>query len=214
MARQSFMWTALPNGYAPGGTSLRVSVLLSPRLDPQADPKALGSFAPDWTDWPATLTSASVKVTLGGSSVSVPLTQTTGPNRVDLTYGGPDSVGLEGVVHERAVRAPVRLPGSVRPPGALVRHRDDGAASCSDLYAKLAAAADGNMPKVSDIVDDTRLVAARRHRCRDRSLRDRREQRTAEARAAVRRVRQDRPGVPGQVQSRRWRGFNCFTRRR
>ena len=76
MARQSFMWTALPNGYASGGTSLRVSVLLSPRLDPQADPKELGSFAPDWTDWPATLNGAAVKITLGGSSVSVPLTQT------------------------------------------------------------------------------------------------------------------------------------------
>ena len=55
MARQSLMWTALPNGYSADGTSLRLSVLLSPRLEPQAQPKALSSFFPDWEDWPATL---------------------------------------------------------------------------------------------------------------------------------------------------------------
>ena len=35
MAQQSLIWTALPNGYTADGSGLRLSVLLSPRLDPQ-----------------------------------------------------------------------------------------------------------------------------------------------------------------------------------
>ncbi len=86
MARQSLMWTALPNGYSADGTSLRVSVLLSPRLEPQAQPNALSSFFPDWEDWPATLRTATFTMAMSsGGSVSIPLTQTTGPNRVDIT---------------------------------------------------------------------------------------------------------------------------------
>ena len=38
MARQSLVWTALPNGYTPDGQWLRFSAFLSPRLHPQADP--------------------------------------------------------------------------------------------------------------------------------------------------------------------------------
>ena len=64
MAQQSFMWTALPNGYTPDGKSLRLSVLLSPRLDPaHPDPTSpslprLDSFYPDWEDWPSTIKKA------------------------------------------------------------------------------------------------------------------------------------------------------------
>ena len=35
MARQSLIWTALPNGFTADRTGLRMSVMLSPRLDPQ-----------------------------------------------------------------------------------------------------------------------------------------------------------------------------------
>ena len=93
MARQSLMWTALPNGYSTDGTSLRVSVLLSPRLEPQAQPNALSSFFPDWEDWPETLRTATFTIAMSsGGSVSIPLTQTTGPNRVDIShYGAPES---------------------------------------------------------------------------------------------------------------------------
>ena len=55
MAKQSLIWTALPNGYSDDGASLRVSVLLSPRLDAEADAEVLKSFFPDWEDWPKTL---------------------------------------------------------------------------------------------------------------------------------------------------------------
>lgn len=57
MARQSFVWTCLPNGLDADGGRVRLSVLLSPRLDPAGDAPALKSF-PEWLDWPAALAGA------------------------------------------------------------------------------------------------------------------------------------------------------------
>ena len=39
MAKQSILWTALPNGYSEDGRSLRISLLVSPRLEPDFDPQ-------------------------------------------------------------------------------------------------------------------------------------------------------------------------------
>ena len=64
MPRQSLTWTALPNGYTADQTGIRLSVLLSPRLDiqdPTATHKKLSVFFPDWEDWPKTLSNASVR---------------------------------------------------------------------------------------------------------------------------------------------------------
>ena len=61
MAKQSLRWTVLPNGYTKDKKSLRISLLLSPHLDPEADPELLESF-PDFYsntgDWPKTLAKA------------------------------------------------------------------------------------------------------------------------------------------------------------
>src|SRR5690242_7754775 len=91
MAQQSLLWTALPNGYTDGRAGLRVSVMLSPRLDPQADKPRLASFFPDWKDWPATLARATFTISYGGTSVSIPATQMAGRVRVDDTLGIADS---------------------------------------------------------------------------------------------------------------------------
>ncbi len=94
MARQSFIWTALPNGYTADGIALRVSAMLAPRLDPQhplGEPQSLDTFFPDWEDWPATLATARFDVSFGGQTVSVAATATTGANRVDDRYGLPAS---------------------------------------------------------------------------------------------------------------------------
>ena len=86
MARQSLTWTALPNGYTADGTGIRLSVLLSPRLDTQ-DPtvthKKLSVFFPDWEDWPKTLSNARFDVTYNGQTVSIPATTT--PGRIAST---------------------------------------------------------------------------------------------------------------------------------
>ena len=64
-AKQSLMWTTLPNGLTEDGKGLCLSVLLSPRLEPRDDPRKLSSF-PDWGDWPKTLDRATFKISYGG----------------------------------------------------------------------------------------------------------------------------------------------------
>jgi hypothetical protein len=91
MAQQSLLWTALPHGWTVDGTAIRVSVMVNPRLNPSGDPAELASFDPDWTDWPATLAAATIHVHFGSDTVTIPVTQTVGPTRVDDTLGLPDS---------------------------------------------------------------------------------------------------------------------------
>src|SRR5256885_8704702 len=81
MATQSILWTALPNGYSEDGRSLRVSLLVSPRLEPDVDPQ-LKSF-PDFVDWPATLAGSRVLFHFRGPpAVSVGAPDFAGPNPV------------------------------------------------------------------------------------------------------------------------------------
>ena len=90
MPRQSFIWTALPGGYTPDGSGLRLSVMLSPRLDPQdpaGNPRKLATFFPDWEDWPKTLSNARFDIAYNGQTVAVLATATTGAHRVDETQG-------------------------------------------------------------------------------------------------------------------------------
>ena len=55
MAKQTLNWTALPNGYdSDDRRLLRLSVLVSPRLEPDGGSSRLDQF-PDFVDWPATL---------------------------------------------------------------------------------------------------------------------------------------------------------------
>lgn len=153
MARQTLMWTTLPNGIKPEGRSLRVSVMLSPRLDPEADPTILASFFPDWEDWPRSLSRATFHVSYGGTTVKVPATQTTGPNRVDDRIGVPDSavwramfagsLVVRGFIFKDLSKSQVLSYDTAATEG-LVR----------DLYAKLARSANGGMPLVSDLIDD------------------------------------------------------------
>lgn len=153
MAKQSFVWTTLPNGFTEDHKGLRLSVLLSPRLDPEADPDRLDSFYPDWKDWPSTLSKMTFEVTYGFNKVSIPAGQTVGPNRVDTNLGTADSA----------------LWTALFKPDLFVRgfafrdltdHRvlsyDTSAleAKIRDLYSKLAASNSGHLPNVSDFLDN------------------------------------------------------------
>jgi hypothetical protein len=90
MATQSILWTALPNGYSEDGRSLRVSLLVSPRLEPDFDLQ-LESF-PDFVDWPATLAGSRFVLHFGGQpEVSVGGQDFAGPTRIDDRLGRPDS---------------------------------------------------------------------------------------------------------------------------
>jgi hypothetical protein len=92
MPKQTLMWTALPNGYTDDGLSLRVSLLLSPRLDPEAGEGALKTFFPDFQDWPGLLAQKDTVFTVsyGGASVKIRGDQVAGASRIDDHYFGAD----------------------------------------------------------------------------------------------------------------------------
>ena len=74
MATQQIVWTVLPHGRIEEGDAagrLRVSIVASPRLTPQAaDEQVLKAF-PDWRDWPATLERAKFRLHVAGQSVDL-----------------------------------------------------------------------------------------------------------------------------------------------
>ncbi len=68
MAKQTILWTVLPNGRmeeGPFAGQLRVSIVASPRLTPQApDEQVLKAF-PEWLNWPKTLAEVKFSLALG-----------------------------------------------------------------------------------------------------------------------------------------------------
>lgn len=153
MAKQSFLWTTLPNGFTADHKSLRVSVLLSPRLDPEADPQRLDSFFPDWEDWPSTLAQSTFHVTFGFTKVSIPATETSAPNRVDTTLGTADSVLWKALFKPELFVRPFAFQ-DFSDNRVLSFDTVGIEAKIRDLYAKVAAATSGQMPTVSDFLDD------------------------------------------------------------
>lgn len=74
MAKQTILWTVIPNGRVAEGElagRLRVSIVASPRLTPEtAGEQRLDAFA-DWADWPGTL--ARVRFALNADGDEIPL---------------------------------------------------------------------------------------------------------------------------------------------
>ena len=89
MAKQSILWTPLPNGYDQNG-NLRLSILISPRLHAEANPRVLSSFG-DFIDWPTTLARSLITVYYNNDSINIAGDDTSGDNRIDDTFGLPDS---------------------------------------------------------------------------------------------------------------------------
>jgi hypothetical protein len=152
MAKQSLIWTAMPNGYSADGASLRVSVLLSPRLDSETDPEQLKTFFPDWADWPKTLSSATITVRCGGTPVEIPASQTTGKHRVDTTLGAPDSAAWKALFNGTLFVQGFEFRDMTNHP--VLSYDTTGTANLiKGLYTNLAGAATGDLPVVSDLVD-------------------------------------------------------------
>jgi hypothetical protein len=90
MAKQTTLWTALPNGYTEDRRSLRISLLVTPRLEPDAD-RRLRAF-PDFVDWPATLLQTRFELSFsGGPTVTIKGNDFAGRTRIDDRLGLPDS---------------------------------------------------------------------------------------------------------------------------
>lgn len=152
MARQSFLWTALPNGYGAEGTALRLSVMLSPRLDPLAGLQTLSAFFPDWEDWPQTLSQATFDISYGGTTVSVAANATSGLHHVDSRLGVADSavwkalftgaLRVQGFAFTDLSRTSVLSYDTVAMKG-IVEH----------LYRELARTAVDRMPLVSEVIE-------------------------------------------------------------
>ncbi len=87
MATQTLLWTVLPNGIDPETGGLRLSVLLSPRLQPNGAPQQLDSF-PDFMDgasgrcWIDMLQTATFGITCGAKTITCTAADFDG--RVDL----------------------------------------------------------------------------------------------------------------------------------
>jgi len=68
MAKQTILWTVLPNGRVSDGDlagRLQVSIVVSPRLTPEAaNEQRLGAFG-EFLDWPGTLSEARFKLRIG-----------------------------------------------------------------------------------------------------------------------------------------------------
>jgi hypothetical protein len=154
VAKQSVLWTTLPNRYTPDGKSLRLSVLASPRLDPERSKKQLSTF-PDFVDWPATVAASSFTISLGGSSVTIGGSDLTGPNRIDTTFG-------RGELPTWAALFPNQTPVV---PFTFEDHSADSVVSydtteidslARTLYTNLARTTADRLPTVTEILDPER----------------------------------------------------------
>jgi len=150
MAKQSLMWTALPNGVAADG-SLRVSALLSPRLTPDAD-QILKPFS-DLTDWPDTIRHSKFTIHYGAQSIGISGNQFAAHARVDNTIDVADSPTWTALFHKDTYVA-----GYV-----FVDHSTDRVMSydtvavhslAQTLYSNLGRSTSDALPKISQILGD------------------------------------------------------------
>jgi hypothetical protein len=151
------MWTALPNGYSADGKSLRLSLLLSPRLDPENDPEQLDTF-PDFYsdsgDWTTTITKAAFQIYFtSGTSVTIAGDDLVGVNRVDDRLGTPDSkvwrALFTGKTFVRGFKFKDLSHNKVL--SYSVAKMDD---LLRNLYGTLAASASDQLPTPSQILGD------------------------------------------------------------
>ena len=152
MARQSLLWTALPNGYADDGESLRVTVLVSPRLEAETDPEQLGTF-PDFEVWPATVAGSSFTIRYGGVPVTIAGNDTSSPSRVDTSVAALDSAAWTALLPATAFVEGFEFQDMVTKqvlsfPAANID------ALVQSLYTSLASSAGEQLPKVSDFLAD------------------------------------------------------------
>ena len=152
MAKQTLLWTALPNGFDATG-DLRISALVSPRLEPDAD-QLLKPFG-DFLDWPATVRGAEFTLKCGNSEQVIPGNQTSGPARVDIAVDAADTATWKELLHEDT---PVLGFKPQNLTGVSVLSYDTVALNsiARALYSNLAKAASDNLPKISQILDDPR----------------------------------------------------------
>ncbi len=152
MAKQSLIWTTLPNGCTQDGRHLRISILLSPRLDPQSDPQELDSF-PDFWDWPHTLAAATFTVRWQSGSVAMTGLSASGPVTIDSKFGTPDS-GVWGTVFSRSTFVRGFEFQNMEDKTVLSYSTTSIADLLRSLYTDLAAKSPDSLPTAAALVAD------------------------------------------------------------
>ena len=143
MPVQSLIWTALPNGRTADGRFVRLSLLVSPRLEPESANPELSSF-PDFVDWPATLAKAVVNVHIGGSTIALTTQQ------IDTSIGVADSTVwralLPPTTHVKSFRMTDHTATQVLSFDAVALHD-----TIRKVYASLTASAGEELPSIEKL---------------------------------------------------------------
>ncbi|TRY31955.1 hypothetical protein [Aliiglaciecola sp. M165] len=149
MAKQSLLWTAMPNGLNEN-KELKISILLSPRLDAENAPQNLSSFN-DFVNWPETLANCKFTLHFNQQQVSFTGNQSQGSCRIDLAYGGADASIWQAL-----------LPSTTRVDGfnfedmsarkILSYSSTKMAERQKHLYRALAAQADDQLPEIQQVL--------------------------------------------------------------
>ena len=97
MAKQSILWTALPFGRVsegPHAGSLRLSIVVSPRLTPQnaAEQKLGAAGFADFHNWPETLDKVKLGLRIGNQTVPVKRISQTDPRLWEQIFGSDTPV--------------------------------------------------------------------------------------------------------------------------
>ncbi|MEO7996565.1 MAG: hypothetical protein ABI852_03925 [Gemmatimonadaceae bacterium] len=151
MPQQSLIWTVLPNGITTDDTSLRFSVLVSPRLDPENQPTMLRTFG-DFVAWPKTLQSTKFTLLVGTKSIQL------GPSNVDATIGTPDLAAWSALFPDTTF---VRKFAMNDRSGNTVVSYDtvEMYSTIAKLYGELAANATDDLPTVYGLVQNKSTFA-------------------------------------------------------
>jgi hypothetical protein len=148
MAKQNFVWTCLPNGLTEDGRGLRVSVLLSPRLDAEGDPQELSSFR-EWLDWPATLAEATFLFYVDGALVGKSAVgEAGGASQHDPSVGTPDSAVWQALFRKDLYVEGYQLNTDVLDSEVLSYSATDIHDLVKDLYADLARNSGTELPTI------------------------------------------------------------------
>src|SRR5436190_281866 len=158
MAKQTLLFTALPNGYSDDRKSLRLSVFVSPRLDPEAASAKLSSFG-DFIDWPATLRQSKFVVHFAAPpDVTIHGDNLAGQNRIDDSLGIADSgVWTAMFPGETFVRGHEFRDLSKH--AVLSYPAADIGAQVRELYRRLAASAQDQLPTAATNLKDPKWSA-------------------------------------------------------
>jgi hypothetical protein len=173
MAKQTINWTVLPNGYSDDGRSLRISVLVSPRLETDGANGVLKDF-PDFEDWPATLAQSTFVLTYGAAPpVKIAWDDRQGRTRIDSRIGVADS-GIWQALFPRDTRVQKFEFLDRSQQKVLSYPAVEMDSLVRNLYSRLAASAVDQLPTAATFLGDPEwqqlLGALREH---DLAYRDR-----------------------------------------